>query len=330
MSRELFKKRKYEFIEFIMKEQRLPKVWEFHFTDGEDMRLWFNKLYKLKEYKDLMNEINIVLNKYNIKVLNDAEREQEFLTCISQINHIPRYNEVYFFDNIDMHMWYMNYRKNNLGFETIVHNNLKEYQELDLANIWTLIKQEFIYILKELKRVPNHGEVILQNEIDVRTIYDKLESFDPIFFEKLLLHLQTYNKKGLSIDDRINQLKNVISSLGYIPTLQEFRFSDGTDMFTWYTRYKDKLPNLEKEINSLIYRESPHKKVNIYLIPKFRKTGGKFYTICTNIGERLDLSNIDSFEDALKLDDTFTKRGGVILRKDEEIESVSFKKGKAK
>ena len=330
MSRELFKKRKYEFIELIIKEQKLPKVWEFRFTDGEDMRLWFNKIYGLKEYRDLMNDINIILNKYNIKVLNDTEREKEFLTCISQINHIPRYNEVYFSDNIDMHMWYMNYRNNNIDFETIVHNNLREYQELDLANIWTLIKQEFIYILKELKRVPNHGEVILQNEIDVRSIYDKLESYDPIFFEKLLLHLQTYNKKGLSIDDRINQLKNVISSLGYIPVLQEFRFSDGTDIFTWYMRYKDKLPNLEKEINSLIYKESPCKKVNIYLIPKFRNTGGKFYTICTNIGERLDLSNIDSFEDALKLDDTFTKRGGVILKKDEEIESVSFKKGKSK
>ena len=53
MSESLFKKRKYEFVETIMKLKRLPKVWEFSFTDGEDQRLWFNKVYKLdgKNYK---------------------------------------------------------------------------------------------------------------------------------------------------------------------------------------------------------------------------------------------------------------------------------------
>ena len=41
------------------------------------------------------------------------------------------------------------------------------------------------------------------------------------------------------------------------------------------------------------------KKVNIYLIPNFRNTGGKFYTIFTNVGERLDLSSIESYEEAV-------------------------------
>ena len=118
--------------------------------------------------------------------------------------------------------------------------------------------------------------------------------------------------------------------MGYIPDLQEARFTDGTDMLTWYTRYKNEIPNLEEEINCLVNKETPKKKVNIYLIPNFRKAGGKFYTICTNVGERLDLSNITSYEQAKELDDTFTKRGGLILRKDEEIDSVSFGKGKSK
>lgn len=330
MKKELFKKRKEEFIKMIIKERRLPKVWEIRFSDGEDMRLWFNKLSKINEYSDLTNEIFIVLDQYNLKTLNDNEREKEFIDSISQIDHIPLLQEVYFSDNIDMHTWYMNYRKKNPNFETIVHNSLPEYLELDLATIWSQVKKEFIYIIKELKRVPKHREVILQDGIDARIIYDKLESYDPIFFEKLLLHLQTYNKKGLSIDNRIKQLKNAVSLLGYIPDLQEVRFSDGTDMFTWYTKYKNTLPQLEEDISSLVTKELPNKKVHIYLIPNFRKNGGKFYTICTNVGERLDLTNINSFEEAKELDDTFTKRGGVILKKDEEIATISLKKGKSK
>ena len=101
-------------------------------------------------------------------------------------------------------------------------------------------------------------------------------------------------------------------------------------MLTWYIKYKKKFPNLEKEINRLVIKETPNKKVNIYLIPNFRNTGGKFYTIFTNVGERLDLSSIESYEEASKIDSTIVKRGGVILKKDEEIDSVSFKKGKSK
>ena len=330
MNENLFKKRKYEFVETIIREGRLPKVWEFRFSDGEDQRLWFNKIYQLDLYKDLFKEIEMVLNQYNIKVLNDLEKEQEFLKCIKNLNRIPFKNEVYFSDNDEMYMWYLNYKKKNPNFETIVHNSLSEYQDLDLATIWPDIKQEFIDTLKHLKKVPEHGKVILQNDIDVRVIFDKLETYDPKFFEKMLLHLQTYNKKGLSLDERIKELKETVLSLGYIPDLQEKRFSDGTDMLTWYIRYKKKYPNLEIEINSLIHKENSNKKVNIYLIPNFKNTGGKFYTILTNVGERLDLSNINSYEEALKLDSTIVKRGGVILKKDEEIDSVSFKKGKSK
>jgi len=330
MSESLFKKRKYEFVETIIRERRLPKVWEFHFTDGEDQRLWFNKIYKLDVYKKLLSEIDLVLKQYNIKVLSDIEKEEEFLNCIKTLNRIPMNNEVYFSDNDDMYNWYISYKNKNHDFETIVHNSLSEYQELNLATIWPDIKQEFIDTLKELKRVPKHGEVILQNDIDIRVIYDKLETYDPVFFEKLLLHLQTYNSKSLSIDTRIKELKEAVSILGYIPDLQEKRFSDGTDMLTWYIKYKKKLPNLEKEINRLVIKENPNKKVNIYLIPNFRNTGGKFYTIFTNVGERLDLSSIESYEEAEKIDSTIVKRGGVILKKDEEIDSVSFKKGKSK
>lgn len=328
MSKELFKQRKYEFIETIIREKSLPKVWEYRFTDGEDQRLWFNKIYKHNIYKDLLSEIDLVLKQYNIKLLSDTEREEEFLNFISYNDHVPAINESYFTDNIDMHTWYMNYKTKNKNFETIVHNSLSEYKELNLANIWPLIKQEFINILKQIKRIPEHGEVILQNDIDVRVVYDKLQSYDPIFFEKILLHLKTYDKKGLTLDTRIKELKETVKSLGYIPYLQESRFSDGTDMFTWYKKYITILPNLEQDINLLVDKEETMEKVNIYLIPNFKKTGGKFYTILTNVGERLDLSSIETYEDALKIDSSIKKQGGLILKKDQTIDSVSFKKGK--
>lgn len=330
MSKDLFEKRSLEFIENIIKNKRLPKVWEFKFKDGEDQRLWFNKISKLDKFKEFVNKVNETLERFGSKQLNDLEKEEEFLNCITNLNRIPFKGEYYFSDNDDMYMWYINYKKKNKTFETKVHNSLKEYKELDIATIWPNIKQEFITIIKELKRIPNHGEAILQNDIDVRVIYDKLETFDPVFVEKLLLHLQTYNKDGLSIENRKKELLLVVSTLGYIPFLQESRFSDGTDMFTWYTRYKNILPNLEEEVTSLIRTNNPNKNVNIYLIPNFRKSGGKFYTICTNVGERLDLSNITSYEEALELDNNLKKRGGVILRKDEDISSVSFVKGRSK
>lgn len=330
MSKELFEKRKIEFKDFVAKEHRMPKIWEVRFSDNEDMRLWFNKISKVEKYKDFINEIRNILSEFDLKILSNKEKEQEFMNYINENNQIPLYGEAYFSDNDEMHSWYMSYRERNRNFETIIHDGLKEYQELDLASIWSFIKLEFISIIKKLKRIPNHGEVIIQDGIDVRVIYDKLESFDPEFTEKLLLHLQTYNKKALSIDDRIKELLYTVSNLGYIPFLQESRFSDGTDMFTWYARYKKILPNLDKDIQLRITKEEPKRKVNIYLIPNFKNKGGKFYTICTNVGERLDLSGINSFDEAKAIDDTLVKRGGVILKQDEEIENVDFVKGRGK
>lgn len=330
MSKELFEDRKIELKNFIIENHRMPRIWEVRFSDNEDMRLWFNKISKIDKFKDYVNEVNSLLNKFDLKVLSNKEKEQEFTNYISKKKQIPLYGEVYFSDNDEMHSWYMNYKEKNRDFETTIHNRLKEYQELDLASIWSFIKVEFISIIKKLKRIPNHGEVIIQDGIDVRTIYDKLESFDPEFVEKLLLHLQTYNKNALSIDDRIKELLDTVSNLGYIPFLQESRFSDGTDMFTWYARYKNILPNLDKDIKVRISKEEPTRKVNIYVIPNFKNKGGKFYTICTNVGERLDLSGVHSFDEAKAMDDTIVKRGGVILKQNEEIESVDFVKGRGK
>ena len=334
MGKDLFEKRKLEFIEFIQREKRMPKIWEFHFSDGEDMRLWFDKLPNFNKFQVFKEEINKILDEYGKKTLNDKEREEEFLNYVSKVKHIPMRGEMYFTDSVDMNTWYLNYKNKHQDFETIVYTNLPEYTELNLAEIWTPeLRKEFINVLMTIKRIPDHGKVKLQNDIDFRVLYEKLKSYDKSFSEEIQLHLQTYNKKRLSEEERIEQLKKVVSHLGYIPDLQEARFTDGTDMLTWYTRYKNEMPNLEQEINclvNLVNKETPKKKVNIYLIPNFRKAGGKFYTICTNVGERLDLSNITSYEQAKELDDTFTKRGGLILRKDEEIDSVSFGKGKSK
>ena len=330
MGRELFEKRKKEFIKVINIHKRLPNPREYMFDDNEDMRFWFDKLLKIDQFQEFIDEVNKVLGTYGKKILTDKDYEDEFINCIDTIKRIPLMDEKYFSDGKDMNTWYLNYRNRNKSFETIVYNNLPEYTDFDIASVWPLVKKEFINILKQLKRVPKHGEVILQNDIDVKVIYDKLQSYDPEFFEKLLLHLQTYNKKTLSIDERILELKKEVLILGYIPLLQESRFTDGIDMFTWYMKFKNKLPALENELTELITKETPKTKVNIYLIPNFKNRGGKFYTICTNVGETLDLSNITSYEEAKKLDKTFTKRGGLILKKDEEIGTIGFGKGKSK
>ena len=330
MSKELYDKRKEEFKNYVLDNHVLPRVWKVRFSDNTDMRLWFNKILKLDEFKNFINEIDVILNNYDSKILNDIEKEDEFLNYIHSHNQIPLYGQAYFSDNDEMHSWYLSYRNKNRDYETIVHDSLSEYRNLDLAEIWSFIRNEFISIIKILKRIPNHGEFIIRDGIDVRVIYDKLVAFDPETTEKLLLHLQTYKKNQLSLDDRVSEFLECVSSLGYIPYIQESRFSDGTDMFTWYDKYKNIVTNLENEVSARTSTEPPKRKVNIYLIPNFRNTGGNFYTVCSNVGERLDLSQVSSFEEAKKLDDSLVKRGGVILKRDEEIDSIDFTKGKSK
>ena len=185
------------------------------------MRLWYIGLIKTNKYKDYIEEIYDILDKYDIKLLNDKEKEQEFLIYINHLGRIPLRNEEYFTDNEDMYTWYMNYIIKNKEFETQVYSNLKEYLDFDIAEIWPDVKKEFIDIMKTLKRIPKHREAILSNSVDVRVVFNKLQSFDPEFIEKLLLHLQTYKKDTLSYDDRKKELLEVVSTLGYIPDLQQ-------------------------------------------------------------------------------------------------------------
>ncbi len=330
MGENLFEIRKKEFIKYVNTNHMLPVVWKVRFSDNTDMRLWFNKIKKLDEFKDFINEIDSILKQYNLKILSDKEKEQEFLDYINKHNQIPLYGDAYFSDNDEMNSWYMSYKNHKRDYETVVRDSLSEYRNLDLAEIWSFIRDEFISIIKILKRIPNYGEFIIRDGIDVRVIYDKLVSFDPETTEKILLHLQTYNRNKLSLDNRISEFLECVSRLGYVPFIQESRFSDGTDMFTWYSKYKNIVNNLESEVNVRIKDESPLRKVNIYLIPNFRNTGGKFYTVFSNVGERLDLSQVSSFEEAKMLDDSLVKRGGVILKQDEEIDSIDFTKGKSK
>lgn len=290
MKKELFKIRKYELVEVINRIKRLPKMWEYTFSDGEDMRKWYDSISKLGVYNDYIREINILINKYHIRTLSDKEREEQFINTISKLEYLPKKDEVSFTDNTDMYSWYIKYKNNNPSFEREVKEYLPEYKDIDLTNIWPSCKQEFINILKQLKRIPKYKEIYLQDNIDIRLVYDKLEQYDPIFFEKLLLHLKTYNIKKLSIDERINELIITVNALGYIPYLQESRFSDGTDMFTWYHRYKSIIPSLSIELSK--YLEKTNDSVTIYSIPKFRNIEGKFYHLEQHQNERLDLSNI--------------------------------------
>lgn len=300
MKKELFKIRKYELVEVINRIKRLPNIWEYTFSDGEDMRRWYDSISQLGIYNDYIREINILINKYHIRTLSDKEREEQFINTISKLEHLPKKEEISFTDNTDMYSWYIKYKNNNPSFEREVKEYLPEYIDIDLTNIWPSCKQEFINILKQLKRVPRYGEYILDNNIDIRVLYDKLEHYDPIFFEKLLLHLETYKLKKLSIDKRIEELRLEFIRLGYIPYLQESRFSDGTDMFTWYMRYKDKMPELSEELSK--YTVNKDKNITIYTIPKFKNRTGKYYNLQTNIDEQLDLSNLISYENLDKQD----------------------------
>ena len=293
MKRELFKRRKYEFVAVINNIKRLPNIGEYRFTDGEDMRLWYEAITKLTVYNDYIKEINILVKKYHLECLTDEEKKEEFLRFVLKNKHIPNEKEKMFTDGTDMHNWYIKYREIDTEFENKVKESLHEYQELDLTFIWPDVKQEFINIIKRLRRIPKYGEKYLENGIDVRLLYDKLEKYDPVFIEKLILHLETYKIKKLSIEQRLNELFKTIKKLGYIPYLQESRFSDGTDMFTWAQRYRYIVPELDKEFSK--YQVNHPNNIRIYTIPEFKNKEGRYYTLETK-DENLDLSNIISQE----------------------------------
>ena len=91
MSKELFEKRKIEFKEFVTKEHKMPRIWEVRFSDNEDMRLWFNKISKIEKYKSFFIEINEILSNFDLKILSNEEKEQEFIDYINKRKQIPVY-----------------------------------------------------------------------------------------------------------------------------------------------------------------------------------------------------------------------------------------------
>ncbi len=73
-------------------------------------------------------------------------------------------------------------------------------------------------------------------------------------------------------------------------------------------------------------------KVNLYFVPNTKnETGGQFYNLYVNRGERLDLrpflasigDDIDKLADEVsKEDESFKGTGGMILKRDDEFQSV--------
>lgn len=317
----LLKKKKLEFIKAVIRWENLPKVWKAKFEDGQDMRIWFDHIKNLESSADFVKEVESILKTYDVKILTDKEKIKEFLIAIKKYNKIPERGSSYFSDNGDMYTWYMNYKIKNSEFETKVHKQLKEYVDFDLEPIWDDIKHEFIVIIKKLKRVPEYGEAFLSDyNIDVRVVYEKIKTYDKPFYEKVLLHLETYKDKSLSVEERIKELKDKVEDLGYLPELQEARFSDGTDMFTWYTKYKRTIPDIRKYIEPSIKSEQPNQLLNIYMIPKFKNKTGSFYNLYINSGEKLDLTEITSNEKNLSSKEE-------LLKPTEEISFTDIKKG---
>ena len=195
---------------------------------------------------------------------------------------------MFFTDYSDMNAWYMNYKNKHDDFQTKVHSLLSEYREFDICKDWFFVKDEFMEIINELKRIPEHGEVVTQNGIDVRTIFDKLSTSIPVVAEELLLRISFSKDHHLSFDERKKEFLEAVEELGYVPEIRERRFSDDVDMFTWYVKYRDKIKGLREKVEFLIGKKK-NNNVNVYLIPNYNKNGGKFYTICTNVGEKIDL-----------------------------------------
>lgn len=248
---QVFLSREKESINYLNKNKRLPRPWEVYFESGGDMRLWIDAICGLQKYKNYSEEILKCLDSLSIKQLSDKQKEIEFIKYIEIYNIIPEYGVAYFSDNSDMNEWYISYIKYNKSFESQIYNMLPEYQEFDLAEVWSNIKDEFIYIIHTLKRIPNTGERKVSMGIDVRVIFNKLQTLFPEIAEDLIYDVINKSKKGLPIEEKKKQYLNFVSINEYRPDLQEYRFSDGIDMFTWYTKIEQFYPEFVEQVNEL-------------------------------------------------------------------------------
>ena len=152
MEKEIVKKRKEEFQEFVLIEERLPRAFECNFKDGSDMRLWFNSISILPQFSDYIKDIKILLESFEIKVLSDEEKEEEFIDYVKKADKIPTYGEMFFTDYSDMNAWYMGYKNKHDDFQTKVHNLLSEYREFDICKDWFFVKDEFMERVKDYRK----------------------------------------------------------------------------------------------------------------------------------------------------------------------------------
>ena len=75
MERKLYDDRKRQFKKTVELIGNLPRVWQVGFDDGEDQRLWFDKLLSVADFSDYIKEVEELLKKYDKKILTDKEKE---------------------------------------------------------------------------------------------------------------------------------------------------------------------------------------------------------------------------------------------------------------
>lgn len=256
---DLFYQRKKEFIKFIKIKKRLPNMWEMTFTDGEDARIWFDSLLKLDfDYaKSFVNEIYSI---YNIRTLNELEKENEYIEYVRVNSGKLKQGYHYFSDGVDMFKWLYPIKDEKKNFAKFVRNIDMDYYELEMPLYWPRSKKELVDLIKKLKRLPDYGEKVLLCGLDARALINKLLTYDPDFIETMLLHIESYKTDKMDVNARINAYLMAVENLGYRPFLQECRFIDGTDMYTWINKYERIIPNLKEEIDSRILDDYKIKK----------------------------------------------------------------------
>lgn len=324
--RELYKKYLEEF-KLIVKDGKLPKVGEYRFFDGVDVRTWFDKTYTLNT--ECIIGLQRIINDNDVIILSDSEKEEIFTNFVKENERIPQKKEFYFEDNTESRSWFLKYIKDNSDYVTKILEYLKEFKELDLNTVWPECKNEFTKIFLSKEKILNYNEKKLSNGIDFRVLYEKLllssnESIQE-YTEAINLYLLGGKEKRLTIEERLEELKEEIIRLRRLPSLRESRFSDGGDMHTWYKKYQKeeflnkKINNLKDEVKDLL-DEFKVRKITVYAIPNYKNTkGGKFYTICSNAGRIIDTEDLTTFEELQRLDPTIEKIGGIVLKRSKKL-----------
>lgn len=255
------------FFEILMQNNgKLPqqpkgKKCNFTFSDGKDVRTWYdnNMLKKINSELTLLEEVQKIQEQFGIKILSELEKKEIFFErarlYVINNNKVVIDNLGFFEDGTSIDYWYHhNQRKKIKSTITLAEEFNKFKKSLDIYQT-DFEKKEYLFSIIRAKRglLPlrkecNGGkpEYVFKDGIDVmdwyrRRLTEKIGSKKTLQEEVKEIQLEFGYKKLTTLEKKEMLFAIIKKKNGTLPKLKthnnnqsEYVFPDGKDIRKWY------------------------------------------------------------------------------------------------